>query len=258
MIKDSSHWYDLNGTAVHSLPNKSKPGATRPTTIKDARALGLLPSVTTVLNVLAKPALDTWKLEQVAAAAHRRPPRVGEGADAYAEVIIDAAFDQVTDAADLGTDIHSALEAHFQGRTYAPEMEPYVKAVETWAKNNGVEFLQHELRMVSRHHGYAGTTDAVVKTPKGTGILDFKSRKTKPGYPATPYDTQPMQIAAYHIAKFKEVTSEHVGVNVFISTTEPGRIDATWYEPNQLWDEWYAFQATLHLWRHLRGYDPRG
>ena len=57
MIKESGHWYAADGTAVFEVPNKSK-GGMRPTTLKDCRALGLYPSVTTIMKVLAAPELD--------------------------------------------------------------------------------------------------------------------------------------------------------------------------------------------------------
>lgn len=117
------------------------------------------------------------------------------------------------------------------------------------------------LRLVNREHDYAGTTDAAaVAKLRGKCIIDFKSRKTKVGEEVKSWPEQPMQIAAYHVAHFKETPRAGeflAGVNVYISTTEPGRLEAVWYDAAQLEREWVAFQSACSLWRHLKGYDPR-
>lgn len=256
----SAHWYDRYGQSAHQQPNKTT-GGLRPTTITDARKLKLLPSVTTIQQLLAKPQLERWKLEQVAGQAWesffvREDDRLEK--DQFVSTIIEQAFKQVEDAADLGTDIHAAIENHFQGRPYDALMGPYVLRVANWAEQESVEFLEHELRLVSEEHGYAGITDAVISCPRGNGILDFKSRKTKPGQPCTPWETEPMQVAAYFVARFKRLPGEgDCGVNVYVSTTEPGRIEASWYDYHRLCREWHAFEACCLLWRHLKQYDPR-
>jgi len=252
-MNDSSHWYDSNGKAVFEVP--AAKGGMRSTTIRDARKMNLYPSVTTVLGVLSKGSLDRWKLEQVALAAYNRKVALHLPQEDYVKTLIDAAFEQVEDAADLGTDIHKALEDHFQGRDYNPALAPYVQAVQAWTTENKVRYVQHELRLCSTVHGYAGTTDAIIDCPRGLGILDFKSRKTKPGVAVEPYDTQKMQIAAYRQAALSD---RALGCNLYISTTEPGRVDAVWYDPHELTKEWECFESCLKIWRHLKGYDPRG
>lgn len=255
-MNNGSHWYRHDGSACFEVPNKSKPGM-RPVKITDARELKLLPSVTTVLSVLDKPQLSDWKHRQITRWCFDNP---GAHADyeQFHRLAVDGAFQQVEDAADLGTRVHKALEQHFQGAAYDPSLEVYVKATDQWMRENGVKLLQQELRLTSVSHGYAGTTDAVMVSLRGTGILDFKTRKTVPGKPCTPWDTQPMQIAAYDVAKYgNRPEVGRVGCNCFISTTEPGRVEAAWYDHEQLNREWDAFAAALALWRHLKGYDPR-
>lgn len=254
-MNKSSHWYDAGCSPCHTVVGKN--GKPRPSTIRDARELGLFPSVTTVLSILSKPQLDTWKMRQVALAARKHAPSM-LGDEDFCEFVIEAAFEQVEEAADLGTGIHKAIEQHFQGLPYDPALKAHVEAVDAWCKTEEVEFQQHELRLVSKSHGYAGTTDAVMKCKRGLGILDFKSRKSVPGRPMSAYEDQVVQIAAYDVAHFSLLPGpERVGVNVFISTTEPGRVEATWYSHAELRDGWQAFEHALGLWRFLKGYDPR-
>lgn len=255
-MSKSQHWYDRDGKAVFEVP-KAKGGGMRATTIADARKLGLYPSVTTVLSVLAKPQLVDWQLGQVAGKAYSNPPQDGESQEDYARRIISASQEQVGEAADLGTAIHAALEAHFKGEPVADDYQQFVAPVAALATKEGITFREHELRLVNANDGYAGTTDAVFTDSIGfNGILDFKSRKTKPGQKCEPWETEPMQIAAYCVAKFGSIKYNTTGANVYISTTEPGRVEIVTYSATQLEESWSAFQAALKLWQYLKGYRP--
>ena len=256
-MSKSQHWYDRDGKAVFEVP-KAKGDGMRATTIADARKLNLYPSVTTVLSVLAKPSLDDWKLTQVAERAYSNPPQDGEDTATYSRRIINGAFEQVSDAADLGTRIHAAIEAHFKGEAVADEMQVYVKPVVGALERTGIKLLQHELRLVNTIDGYAGTTDAVMVKDGKQGILDFKSRKTKPGVKIEPWETEPMQIAAYYVAKFGRIPPYGaIGANVYISTTEPGRVQIVTYDDVQLEQAWEAFKSANSLWQYLKGYRPK-
>jgi len=260
-MSTSQHWYDRLGNSAHQVP--AKKGGMKATTIRDAKALGLLPSVTTVLSVLAKPQLERWKLEQVAFAAYAKltQPIAFANKEAFAQVVVEEAFEPVSEAADLGTAIHAAIEAWGRDESYDPAMGEYVDAVQRWLTDNGCELIEQELRLVSLEHGFAGTTDAVFRKGDKLGILDFKSRKTKVGVPCEPWDTEPMQIAAYSVAKWGDDLSRmlegRIGCNVYISTTEPGRVEGVFYDTARMDSEWDAFQAALTLWRHVKQYDPR-
>lgn len=259
MSTKSQHWYDKDGKAVFEVP-KAKGGGTRATTITDARKMNLYPSVTTILSVMAKPQLDDWKLTQVAERAYANPPQDNEDVGTYARRTIDNAFEQVSDAADLGTAIHSAIEAHFKGELVPEAMQVYVQPVVAALEAADINIVKHELRLVNQAAGYAGTTDAVMilngKGPLGgtKGILDFKSRKTKPGVKCEPWDTEPMQIAAYGVAYFDNVPP--CGANVYISTTEPGRVEIVTYNFYELKEAWEAFSNACSLWQYLKKYKP--
>jgi hypothetical protein len=252
----SAHWYDIEGNSAHTVIGKN--GKERATNIKDAREKKLFPSVTTILGIFSKPALDYWKNEQVALAAGRliTSGEVVTDQPDYVAKVVEEAFKQVEDAADLGTQIHLAIEQWQTGQAYDPAMKVYVDAVEKWLKENQVTIKESELRLVNKFAGYAGTTDAAIECPKGFGILDFKSRKTTPGKKVEAYDDQIIQIAAYLEAKYHTFLGS-CGVNLFISTTEPGRVEAVWYDQIALIDAYEAFASSAFLWRYLKGYDPR-
>jgi len=255
-LEKVGHWYRADASACFEVP-KFKGGGMRSVTIKDARALHLYPSVTTILSCLERPALLDWKLKQVAMAALTIPHLPGEDSDTFIARIIKDAFKQVEDAADLGTRIHKALELHFASQPYESDLAVFVQAVDKWMASEGVTIQERELRLVNEEAGYAGTTDLTFANYKGFGVGDYKTRKTNPKYPCTPYDGQIMQTAAYHVAKYGRIEDAACDFNLFISTTEPGRIEACWYGAPTLRDEYGAFLHVCALWRHLKQYDPR-
>lgn len=104
-----SHWYTHTGEPMHEIAKKDGTG-NRAVTVADARKIGLLPSVTNVLGVLAKPGLDAWKVEQGIMAALTLPRAQDEPLDAFAHRVVADMGDQVEKAADFGTAIHNACE----------------------------------------------------------------------------------------------------------------------------------------------------
>ena len=245
-----SHFYDENGNACFEVPKKTgKPGEMRKANITDAKNNGWFPSATTILEVIAKKGLDDWKQNQVALAARQLlgsgkiPFNLEEGA--FCGAVKKAAFEQVNDAADLGTAIHKALEEGLQGRDYDKKYAVYVEAVRELLRDNLIYINEHELRLVNKDFKYAGTTDGTfVWQPKSKnvyGIIDFKTCKGK----LEKKDTWVQQIAAYHVAKFKEMPTLNntsiAGINIAISTTEPGRVEMIWHSPEDLEKAWRLF-----------------
>jgi len=255
----SSHWYTRTGDSAHR--QEKRDGGDRATTITDARKLRLLPSVTNILGVLGKPALDAWKLEQALKAALANPKREEESFDYWKGRVLDQAFEQVDDAAARGTKIHAALDAAFDGEAVPAEFQQYVQPVLEWLRAHGIEVIAREQRIVSTINGYAGTAD-VLCTVTGTsgtkhpGLLDYKTKKTKPGESVCSYFEHKAQLSAYAAAYYGASTLPRVvAANIFISTTEPGRVEVVRHEDVVEYHE--AFLAAAHLWRIQKEYDPR-
>ena len=59
---ESGHWYSLEGEPMYTIIGAN--GKERNTTLRDAKSIGLVPSVTTILGMVAKPALENWKITQ--------------------------------------------------------------------------------------------------------------------------------------------------------------------------------------------------
>ena len=110
---DSVHWYKQDGAPMYTV--KGKNGADRPTTLRDARTMALVPSVTTILKVAAKPGLEQWKLEQMLLSALTLPKAPEESEKAYIARIVADSKETGKQAAEAGTRIHESIEAWFDG-----------------------------------------------------------------------------------------------------------------------------------------------
>ena len=252
----AGHWYQPDGTPAHRMATADG-GGERVTTIRDARRLGLFPSVTSILGILAKPGLETWKLNQVALATLRAPRQETESDEYWCNRVRDVAFEQVEEAADLGGAIHAALELAMIGEPFDPAMAVYVEPVVAWKQKTGITVIEREFRVVNHDHGFAGTADVFFRYGEnGVGILDYKTRKTVPGKPVGAYEDQAMQLAAYAATFWGE---ENIGrvlaANVFVSTTEPGRVEVVKHA--NIPRDWEAFKLVAAMWRYVKGYDPR-
>lgn len=271
------HWYSLAGEARHEQPTKKgAKNPTRATNLKDAQEQNLLPSVSGITKVWANPALDYYKVTQAAKAAYRKPPIGPENEEEYVAMIYAESQQDAATAADNGTIIHKALEEWLTeskapsggilvGDKYVPLQEFIDPAIIALGKL-GIEVTASEKVLVNAKDGYAGTTDVIWERvlwvdnesiPTSRGILDFKSKRTKPGKPIEPNQDHPLQIAAYHVAAHNVLLPTDLGYNVYISTTEPGRVEVKEWTAKELREAWDAFQHCLALWRYQTGYDPR-
>lgn len=244
------HWYDRDGAPAYEV--RAKSGLPRATTIADARKMGLVPSVTTVLSVLAKPALETWKVRQGILAALTLTRDPGEADEAYLARVMADSQQQAKSAAAEGTRIHDAIEAHFHGRYFDPRYEPHVEAVlaELRALFPGVNDWIAE-RSFASEIGYGGKVD--LHSPS-TGITvdhkgkdgDFSDGKR------LAYD-QHYQLAPYNRGLGLPLAP---CANLFVSRTHPGKVKGHVWSEKDIAAGWDVFDAALTVWKRLRKFDP--
>lgn len=258
-----SHWYDREGKACHTQPTKKgAKNATRPTNITDARAQGLFPSITTIMGVVDNPALNRWKNSRIVEWCFKASPGPEETLEQYTATALDKAFDEVADAADLGTDTHANIEAYTRGEPMPYQGHAFELA---WAgllgfQKAGYTVDKSEVSVVCPQHGYAGTTDCAVTKGSMCGIVDFKTIRTTPGKPLSYRFNHLPQIAAYHVAYWCNggvITDNGFGANVYISTTEPNRVEVVEYTAQEMRDAFDMFLSACNIWRYANKYDPR-
>jgi hypothetical protein len=258
-VTQSNHWYRPSGDACHEVP-KADGNGTRSTTIADARKLGLLPSVTNILGVLAKDGLTNWKLQKVAEAALANPKRADETAEYWVERVIGASTAETADASDHGTKIHRALEQAIAGEEYSPDARPYVQPVMDLLAEKKIVCSASEERVVNTRHGFAGTMDfAGTYGLSGKLVIDFKNQRSKPGKKMQAYDTYGLQLSAYAAGYWgEEALDDTLLVNILVSSTEPGRVEfynhGKDHKPSELFG---VFLNVCAIWRWSKNYDPR-
>lgn len=251
---DSAHWYQADGTPLHTvLSGKGEP---RPTTLRDARKLGLLPSVTNILGVIAKPELTAWLQEQAVMAALTLPRIAGETEDAFAKRVVEDSQSSRDGAADFGTAFHHGAERIAQTLEVdqAELLSAWLNRYRDWFQENVVSCRWTEQRVVSTEFGYAGTADLLIEHRlHGLCLVDLKTMKINPKYKTKPYSTWCYQLAAYR----KALGVEARCINIIINSVAPENpIEHVWGE-TEMDAGLRAFMAAQELWRIEKGYDPR-
>ncbi len=107
---ESTHWYRRDGTPAYEIERADGKGL-RPTTLRDARKLSLLPSFTTIVKAAGTPAGLVQYFVKSAVMASLTLPRInGESDDDYIARILTDSREEGISARDTGTEIHGAIE----------------------------------------------------------------------------------------------------------------------------------------------------
>lgn len=246
----SEHWYQQNGSPFYSMIGAN--GKERAVTIRDARKVRAVPSVTTVLSTLAKPALEAWKIRQGILAALTLPRNPEETEFDYLARIMGDSKEEAKAAAQEGTRIHDAIECHYKGQTVPERYLPHVVAVQSEIGRlfPGVSDWIAEAYFC-HPVGFGGKVD--LHSPS-TGItIDYKGKEGDfSDGKKLAYD-QNEQLGAYQRGlKLPEAP----GANIFVSRTHPGKVAGHVWSPDEMAQGAEIFLATLAVWKLRRGYDP--
>lgn len=248
--KSSEHWYGRDGSVAYE--QRTKAGGLRPTTLSDARKIGLVPSTTTILQVLDKPALTNWKVDQGIMAALTLPRVEGETeAEFLARVKLDSQ-EQAKAAADEGTKIHDALELAYKGEVYPAKYGPHVDAVRAELAKlfpSVADWIPE--RSFGSPLGYGGKVD--LHSPSSGIVVDFKGKDGDfSDGKKLAYD-QHYQLAAYQQGL---KLPRNVCANLFVSRTHPGKVASHVWSEADMEQGWQVFQAALQLWIAVKKYNP--
>lgn len=188
----AGHWYSLTGEPMYTIVGKN--GKQRNTTLRDARELSLVPSVTTIIRMAAAPALEKWKRNQVLLAALTLPRRQDEPESDWLRRVEQDWQEQGRAAADRGTAIHAAIEKHYRGEPPTDELWPYVKAASAVMLDACGEQAWNAERSFAHPLGYGGKTDL----HSAEWVNDVKTKDGDVGESKqSTWDEHAMQLAAY-------------------------------------------------------------
>jgi len=250
---DAAHWYQRDGQPLHTV--LSAKGEPRPTTLRDARKLDLLPSVTNILGVIAKPELTAWLQEQAVMAALTLPRIAGETEDAFAKRVVEDSLTTRDGAADFGTAFHHGAERVAQSLEVdrADLLSSWLELYRDWFQENVNACRWTEQRVVSNQFGYAGTADLLIEHKvHGLCLVDLKTMKINPKYKMKPYSTWAYQLAAYR----KALGVDARCINLIVNSVVPeAPIEYVWGEA-EIDAGLRAFLAARELWVIEKGYDP--
>ena len=243
---ESTHYYTRSGEPMYTVMGKST-GKPRPTTVRDAKELGLVPSVTTILNIAAKPALNVWLQEQAILAALTLPRGEGEPESAWLKRVVQDSKAQARDAADRGTEIHAAVQSFYEGKkasAYPIHVQTCTRAIEGryGAKNWVAErSFAHEL-------GFGGKVDLHCEDV----VIDIKTKDFEDAAKVAGYEEHMMQLAAYRVGLG---IPEARCANVFVSRTNPDLVVVKEWAEEDLKRGWSMFTALLSFWQHKNQYE---
>lgn len=247
-----AHYYEpLTGKLIDKVQMSTKEG-TRDTNISDAKRLGLVPSVTTILSVVGKPMVESWRIEQGVKAVISEPHDGYEPQESYIKRMVKKADDYAYRAADHGTEIHNHICALLGGNRFLTQSflnsHRIAEGVRDWLSLAGYEILEPEATVVHEGIGLAGTIDLKARLNGKNIIADFKSREFEDPHKVKEYRDHRWQVAGYDYLLDHWADERHI---IYISRTHPGliqRIVCT--EPSKddevFWAIWRLWQVLNH------------
>lgn len=241
------HWYTADGQPMHKVQAHNGSGL-RPTTIRDARKLGLCPSVTEIIGMRDAPALTNWKIDQALMAAITLPRIEGETDDAFMARAKADSKREAIESAKIGGQIHDDIERVFRG-VNTLEYHDIAKAahaaiVEYTGISSG---WMTEVPFASLEYGFGGRIDLI--HPEHNIIVDYKTKNIKSLDAKMAYPNHCMQLSAYEVgAKMEDATL----INVFVDRSEAGKLSIHEWD-TKMFDR---FLCLLKLWQLEKDYIP--
>lgn len=222
-----------------------------------------VPSVTTVLDCLPKPALPRWaakvaaewaveNVNEWAEPAHPRGIGVPYWEDAV-RLIKSAPFKQRDKKADLGTAVHEALEAYLKGvpaddllNRLGTEEVGYFYGLMDFLDAVSPEVISVESTVFSKVYGYAGTADIIAVVDGVQTIIDAKTSKDV-------YTSHGAQIAAYARAELIVVNDKlepfrGAEQGIVVCVNPDGGFKAVKFDDLDPWFD--LFKAAQEVWVH--------
>ena len=242
-VAESGHWYEPTGEPAYTT--LSKDGSVRNTTLRDARKRSLLPSVTTIMGVAAKPALENWKVDQGLLAAST----LVRGVDEPLESFMSRAKHESKQAGKVSATRGGEIEQGFRTGSRGKQSVAHTAVVKVLDSLYPDE-KWHAERSFASPRGYGGAIDL----RSDDVFVDFKTKDNlDPSARAPVYDEHGMQLSAY---------AEGVGVpaprrmSLFIDRADPSIVSYYEWSADSHARHLAMFLTLLHYWKLLKKYDP--
>lgn len=242
---ESGHWYAQDGEPMYTIVGAN--GRERNTTLRDAKSLGLVPSVTTIIGMIAKPSLENWKIDQALKSVLSLERSEDESADSFIYRCKQDSKKVGLNAAKEGTRIHALIENGFAGKE---TNEPY-KIIQDWLDSNypNEDWIAEDSFCAKQ--GYGGKIDLYSKS----GIfVDFKTKDNLSGKSTDRlvYDDHGMQLSAYaQGCNFKDPER----ISIFVDRKDTSIILFHVWEKSTHERHLGMFNNILEFWKLSKNYD---
>ena len=259
---ESGHWYDRLGQPVYNIIGAN--GAERKAHLGDARKLGLVPGVSSIIKCAASPNLTNWLLRETIKRCASSAINPMESVDAYI-ARMEAKEDAGRDARlDTGKRLHAALEDAYKGLPVPGEFAPHVTAARAAIRKAYPGVTDWAVEKSFAHpFGYGGRCD--MYSPSARVVVDFKT-KDEFGDPTDRrrfiYRDHIMQTSAYAVgldgcrgSEVLAALNDWRTANLFLSLKEPGRVAFFEHDEDERRRGWVLFRALLDFWQADKEYD---
>ena len=230
----AGHWYDKDGNPQYTIIGAN--GKERDTDLRDARKLGLVPSVTTILKVAAAPALDIWKQQQLLKAVAEVPRLDEEPEKEWFSRIVKTSKEAGDKHMDRGTSMHNEIEDYFNKRQREyPDFakETYFAVIKEFGSQNWITEKSFAA------DGFGGKVDLYCEDI----VIDFKTKEVVDEKTAA-FDEQLMQLAAYRVGLN---LPNALCANVFVDLS--GNVKIIKHDESDIQKAWLMFSHLLAFYR---------
>lgn len=139
--------------------------------------------------------------------------------------------------ADIGRKVHKACQWFDEGcldeETLHPIIQGYLLGWKRFRQATEYQPVEHEIRMFSKKHGFAGTIDSVGKRYNILTLVDIKTGVTSKAHP--------LQTAAYKVL-YDENRGEKIKTRLVVYLSKGGEYRV---EPNKVGQDKYEFLRLL-------------
>jgi hypothetical protein len=245
---ESGHWYCAKtGEPRYTMTGKN--GKERATTIRDARKdYALVPSVTTICGIMAKPALVKWAQTQVLHASLTLPRIEGETEDAFAERVIADSEAQSRKAREAGTMLHGQIETWIQTKTAPDTCRLWMDVCDALDKVNVPLLDGRSEHSFANALGFGGKVDWHNKTT----VVDFKTKDRIEDGKRLAWDEHVIQLAAYALGL--GIVAPRC-INVFVGVSD-GKVVVHEWNAVEIGKGERMFKLLLELWQTKNDWHP--
>ena len=222
-------------------------GKERNTTLRDAKKEGFVPSVTTILGMIAKPSLENWKINQALNSALTLEKKDNESLEEFAYRCKQDSKEIGRKAAERGTEIHANIEKGFLGLGTSSTYE----IIQSWLDENfpDEEWIAED--SFCANQGYGGKIDLYSKS----GIfVDFKTKDNLKGKDPAKlvYDEHGMQLSAY--AQGCNIDNPQ-RVSIFVDREDTDLVACHIWDTESHEKHKQMFNSILQFWQLVKNYE---